>query len=45
MATIVANVLEHSDMKAKIGQQEIWDSTKDSWNQDFRKLKKAPVPI
>jgi len=45
MAPIVANALEHADIKAKIGQQEVWKSTKDSWNQDYRKLKKAPVPI
>ncbi|PJJ27838.1 hypothetical protein [Lacrimispora celerecrescens] len=45
MAPIVADALEHADIKAKIGQQEVWKSTKDSWNQDYRKLKKAPVPI
>lgn len=45
MAPIVADALEHADIKAKIGKQEVWDSTKDSWNQDYRKLKKAPVPI
>ncbi|WP_313183639.1 hypothetical protein [Lacrimispora sp.] len=45
MATIVTSALEHADIKAKIGQQEIWDSTKDSWNQDYQKLKKVPVPI
>jgi len=45
MAPIVADALERADIKAKIGQQEVWKSTKDSWNQDYRKLKKAPVPI
>lgn len=45
MAPIVADALERADIKAKIGQQEVWKSTKDSWNQDYRKFKKAPVPI
>jgi len=45
MVPIVANALEHADIKAKIGPQEVWNSTKDSWNQDYRKLKKAPIPI
>ena len=45
MAPIVADALERADIKAKIGQQEVWNSTKDSWNQDYRKFKKAPVPI
>lgn len=40
MVPIVANTLEHADIKAKNGQQEVWDSTKDSWNQYYRKLKK-----
>jgi hypothetical protein len=35
MAPIVANALGHADMKTKIDQQEIWNSTKDSWNQDY----------
>ena len=45
MAPIMTEAIEKADIKARIGQQEVWNSTKDSWHQDYRKLKKAPVPI
>jgi phage-related protein len=45
MAPIVARALENADIKAKIGDQEVWSSTKDSWAKEYSRNKKAPVPI
>ncbi|WP_124067505.1 hypothetical protein [Clostridium sp. E02] len=45
MAPIVARALENADIKAQIGDQEVWSSTKNSWSKEYSRNKKAPVPI
>ncbi len=45
MAPVVANALEHADIKAKIGQQDVWKSTEDSWNKKYNMTGKTPLPV
>jgi hypothetical protein len=45
MAPIVARALENADIKANIGEQDVWSSTKNSWAKEYSRNKKAPVPI
>lgn len=45
MAPILVEAMERADIKAHVGSDEVWQSTKDSWNRDYQKKKKAPVPV
>ena len=45
IAPIVARALENADIKAQIGDQEVWSSTKNNWNKEYSRNKKAPVPV
>lgn len=45
MAPVMVDAMEQADIRASIGQQEVWNSTKDSWNKEYKKLNKSPVPV
>lgn len=45
MAPVVVKALEHADIKAKIGQQDVWKSTEDSWNKKYNMTGKSPLPV
>lgn len=45
LANTVAQAMEQADITAKIGSEEVWGSTKDSWNKEYKKLNKSPVPV
>jgi len=45
LANTMVQAMEQADITAKIGFEEVWNSTKDSWNQDCKKLKKSPLPV
>lgn len=45
MAPVVVRALEQADIKAKIGQQDVWKSTEDSWNKKYNMTGKSPLPV
>ena len=45
LTNMMVQAMEQADIRASIEQQEVWNSTKDSWNKDYKKLNKSPVPV